>query len=171
MSEIANEYLVASGATALCIVKHRAGYGVQVGRNVAKLPGVVAVQWIDSRVAASVARQARCKIDRRLTISGVTDELVRAAAARGATLTPDLIVVSRAKRAAQKVERYLADGQQEFDAEYKRRRAEAGSRFMSYKTAHTRFRREVIASLVERETIGPMRSLIAAVFHVKQRAH
>jgi hypothetical protein len=173
MTEITTEYLAAAGATAICIVKDRGGYGVQVGRNAAKLSNVVAVQWIDARLAASVARLARKNLDKRLTISGVSIELQRAAAMKGAQLTTDAVATSRAQFAAEKIGSYLSDmakngGLAEFNREYKRRREAAGGRFMSYKAAETRLRRALIARLAGRRPTGQIRSMFDEVFEVKK---
>lgn len=176
--KLVREYLAVSGATAICVVQERTGCSFRVGRNVAQMPGVVSAQWIDQAIAADVARVARRNSGRNPSKSTAERELHRAAAARNARLTTNMVVVSRATFAAKRLETYLdsmnkSGGLAEFNKEYKRRRMAATARgegFMSFATAMMRLRRALILMLINKQQIRQTQNFFDDVFGEKRNS-
>jgi hypothetical protein len=176
--KLVREYLAVSGATAICVVQEKAGCSFRVGRNVVHMPGVVSAQWIDQAIAADVARVARRNSGRNPSKSTAERELHRAAAARNARLTTNMVVVSRATFAAKRLETCLdtmnkSGGLAEFNKEYKRRRMAATARgegFMTFATAMMRLRRALILMLINKQQIRQAQSFFDDVFGEKRNS-
>lgn len=169
--KLVSEYLAVSGATAICIVRQPKGYGFVVGRSAVYMPGIASANWVDRSQAAKIARLARKNTGQHPDKATAERELQRAASSHGAILTPNMIVLSRAKFAASKLESYLdtmnkSGGLAEFNKEFKRRRVAAGLRgegFMSFGTAMLRLRRSLIRMLIGKQQVRWTESLFDEV--------
>jgi hypothetical protein len=162
------QYLQASGTTAICLIQgDDTGCCFKVSRKV-DASGVVATFWIDKPLAVCVARIARNKAGKKPSLECATLALHKAAAARGALVTPGHIAIARATELSAKLEaaldHMLRTGRlAEFNREYSRRRKAAkhrGEGYMSFTTAKTRLHRAIIARLVNKQGANS-----SAIFH------
>jgi hypothetical protein len=176
------EYLEYSGATAISVAVNESGAAqLRVGRKFARefsdyttfnCGHISTVFWLDAKLAAVVARQARLAAGSKPTVSSLTQALHAAAAKRRAVLTPNVSALLRAASLVRKLisllEQYRTSGAlKEFNAEYKRRRAAAeakGSGFMPYGTAMLRLRRLLISIITKKHEVARMQSLFEKVF-------
>jgi hypothetical protein len=158
MSSNLEEYLEVIGATAICIVKMPGGYAIRVGREAVNIEGVVNIHWTSRPLAAKIARNARHNAGPAPEKGKLEHALQVAASNQKQTLTPHLVLMSRATKCANDLQAALRDmaksGRLEaFHREYKRRRQDAkrnGRGFASYNAAMRRLRRSLIRRLTER---------------------
>jgi hypothetical protein len=156
-----DEYLDAVGTTAISIVKVPSGYAYRVGRETVNIDGVVNTHWVAKDFAAKIARRARFNGGPYPDKQASERALQYAAHAFNQTLTPHVVLVSRATKQAKDLEAALREmsksGQLEaFHHEYKRQRQTAkreGKGFVSYNVAIRRLRKSLIRRLIERVPI------------------
>jgi hypothetical protein len=149
------DYVRAFDLTAICA--YRDGR-IGVSRNPA---GAVAAWWVEAEQAGAVIRQARKD----------SSDIQAIARRLGVALTEHAIVLTRASAAVARIERALAEAQARgdlrfFNAEYKRRRAQAaaaGKGFMNYGQARARLQKAIAKVAAEGGTVTP--ELVASVFH------
>jgi hypothetical protein len=156
LKSASDEYLDASGVWPISIVKIVDGYSYAVGRKHAVLPCVVNVHWAkDRHSAVKVARVAR-RMGRRQPDKATAERSLQLAASTcGVKLTPDLVVQSRARMQAARLQEHMdamfKTGQlAEFNRLYQLRRLAATARgdgFMSYSVAKKRLRCALIKRL------------------------
>ena len=146
------DYVRAFDLAAICA--YRDGR-IGVSRNPA---GAVAAWWVEAEQAGAVIRQARKD----------SSDIQAIARRLGVALTEHAIVLTRASAAIERIEAALREAQRRgdlkfFNAEYKRRRAQAaaaGKGFMSYGQARARLQRAIAGAAAT----GVTPALIASVF-------
>ena len=137
---------------------------VRVSRDPGRAGAFIAL-WTEDRHAASKIAQLASNAERP------TEAIISAALELRVPLTDHSVVVTRATAAAARISRVLSEAQargdlQFFNAEYKRRRAEAasaGKGFMSYGQARARLQR-AIAEVAAKGGNGVTPELVARVF-------
>jgi hypothetical protein len=154
LTRAAADYVHAFNIAAVCA--YRDGH-IEVSQNPV---GAAQAWWLQADQAGGVVKQARKN----------GGDIPAAARELGVTLTAHDVVISRAKAATARIENALSEAQrrgdlQFFNAEYKRRRAEAaaaGKGFMSYGQARARLQRAIADVAATGGTVTP--ALLASVF-------
>ena len=170
-SRAALDYLQASGAAAISVIADADGVAISVGLKL----DAVSVFWLPAGEAIAVTRRARTIAGGDVDVEGMIAALTESAAHHRATLTEHTVAVARADEAAKKLDAYLAHlracgGMAEFLQQYKARRIAAAARgkgFMSFATAMSRLKRELVLLLMNggEPKVGP--SLFARIFTEK----
>jgi hypothetical protein len=169
-SKAAIAYLIASGATAICVIENTTGCAYRTGTKID--PRAAVVHWLREGEATAVMRKARKLAGRSPDIAIATAALHQAAADLKVTLTEHTTAMMRAGEAAAKLDRYMDSLRgtgvlKEFTKAYRRKRLAAGLRgegFMSYGNAELRLRRALIPLLQGGGTPAVGQSLFAQIF-------
>jgi hypothetical protein len=164
-------YLVASGATAVSVIETGTGRTFRVGTKID--PRGVAVHWLPETRAKAIVRLARKHAGTSPDIATAETALHRAAADPRVTLTAHHVAMTRAGKAAQRLDAYVESlrargAMREFTKAYRRHRLaamERGEGYMSFKVAELRLRRALIPLLMNNGQPVAGASLFAEIFN------
>lgn len=147
----AMQYLNACDLAAISVIMASGACEVRVGID----PAATTVWWVPKARAIAVTRKARAIAGDAPSAAEMNAALHEAAAKQKVVLTANEAALTRAARAAQRLDLEIArmrkTGQlRAFTAEYKKRRqaaVDAGNKFMTYPVAEARLKKALIPRL------------------------